>query len=442
MSRGYTSDSARCSDVASSRYDRARVAALHAVATLFVFAFAVFFASRVEAAVRVSGLNEWLTSAAERSLGAVYEHIPTEESAAVKKQLLTVVTNRLLQGYLVTDIAFGDDGSVGISVAAVAEIPDWSVSITPPNLSPPVDRWFSDDASGLGAAIEALVSGVPIDALTWGDTDLKFLIEEICSERLPGWRVSLMVRTNGPAGDDDVALDVSFVPEQPLTLAVTPRINSSSIPVMLHSNLKEDLLKGFAPVIGIPVPWLDVHSDDLVVLTKSILSEEYLVEKAKGEADVEVSTGSVSQLNIDLESRRYSAWVWMAVYAGAEDKYPEAGLHFGRRVQPFSGWDAELYGEFIVTMNDWDVESRLGLSWSPFSRFWLGGEWSDDGDMWWLRAMYEPRIKRRPYVWARYSEDGDTNAALGLRITDYLSIEVHYDSRDDDPWNVRALVNL
>jgi hypothetical protein len=42
----------------------------------------------------------------------------------------------------------------------------------------------------------------------------------------------------------------------------------------------------------------------------------------------------------------------------------------------------------------------------------------------------------------RFSEERDTNAALGLRVTDYLSIEAHYDSRDGDPWNIRALVNL
>jgi hypothetical protein len=132
----------------------------------------------------------------------------------------------------------------------------------------------------------------------------------------------------------------------------------------------------------------------------------------------------------------------MAVYAGAEEKYPEAGLHFGRRVRPLSGWDAELFTELIVSLDDWNLETRLGMRWAPWRGLWVGAEWSSDGDVWWAQAMYEPRRLRRPYAWARYSEDDDTNAALGLRINDYLSIELHYDSRDEDPWNVRALVNL
>ena len=441
MNRGCTSDLARCSKIASIRLN-AGVAAAKAVATLFVFVPLLFCAAPCFAAVRVDGLNDWLTTAAERSLNAVYEHIPPEETQGVKEQLLRVVANRLLQGYRVDEVRFGEDVTISLAVETTVNIPAWNVSLTPPNLSPPVDEWFSRDVAGFDDEIRLLMKDVPVEALLWGDTDLKLRIEEMCGERLPGWRVSLMVRTKEEGARENVSLEVAFTPAQPLTLAVSPRISSSSIPVMLHSNLKEDLLKGFAPVIGIPVPWLDKHADDLVVLAKFILSEEYLVEKAKADADIGVRTGSVSQLDIDLESRRYSAWVWMAVYAGSEERYPEAGLHFGRRIQPFSGWEMELYTELIMPLNDWDLETRLGMGWSLYRDLWLGGEWSSDGDIWWARAMIEPRLNRRPYAWVRYSEDGDTNAALGLRITDYLSIEVHYDSRDDDPWNVRALVNL
>lgn len=392
-----------------------------------------------DAAVRVEGLNAWLAAAAERSLSAVHEHIPTDETAEVKRRLLEVVANRLLQGYAVDDIAFPGRDEVVLRVRASAIAPDWRVVLVPANLAAPVDAWFARDVEGLDGEIETIMRGVPTEALIWGDLDLKREIEARCSDRIPGWRISLMVRTQEL---DAVSLEVAFTPEQPLTLAVTPKIDSLSIPVMLHSNLKDDLLKGFAPAIGIPVPWLDKHADDLAVLAKSLLADEYLVDKAKGEATVAVTTGSVSELDIELESRRYAASVWMAVYAGAEDRYPEVGVHFGRKIVPWRGWDLEMYGEFILDLDDWDLETRLGARWSPWRYVWLGGEWSTEGDMWWVRAMIEPRRARGPYAWVRYSEEDDTNAGLGLRITNYLSIEIHYDSRDEDPWNIRALVNL
>ena len=210
---------------------------------------------------------------------------------------------------------------------------------------------------------------------------------------------------------------------------------------MLHSSLREDLTAGFAPVIGVPVPWLERHMEDFKQFGNTILLEESLVDRAKAEPELAIKFGPVSEVDIDLESRRYAAWIWAAVYAGAEYKYPEIGVHFGRRAQIFPHWDIELYTEFIVALNDWGLEARLGMRWSPWRNVWLGGEWSDFEDRWWVRASLDSK-PRSPYAWIRYSESGETNGSIGYRINDFISVEVHYDSRSDAPWNVRALVNL
>ena len=238
-----------------------------------------------------------------------------------------------------------------------------------------------------------------------------------------------------------VILDLSFIPEQPLTLAVTTRINSSSIPAILHSNLKNDLLKGYAPVIGIPVPWLDKHADDLASIGRDLLLEESLVSVSKADPLITADTGVVSNIEVELESRRYAGRLWMAVYAGAQDRYPEVGVHLGRRIQILPHWDMELYGELILQLNDWGLEKRLGLRWPLWRNVWIGGEWSDMGDTWWGRLDFESWA-RRPYAWLRYSEDNDVGAALGYHINDYISVEVLYDSRFEDTWNVRAVLNL
>lgn len=432
MNRGFISDLAKCSNPSIYRYIP-RVAAVFLSATLFVLTGI----SGAGAAVRAEGLSDWLTEAAERSLTAVYEHISADDPPAAKAELLRLVANRLLVGYSVSSVDFNEAGDVTVRIMPDLEPPDWEVALLPPNLSAPVDGWFAADVAGLREKLEPRMRNVPVQALTWGDVELKRVVEELCVERLPGWRVSLMVRHE----EDASVLEVSFVPEQPLTLAVTSHLSSSSVPVMLHSNLKEDLLKGFAPVIGVPVPWLELHKEDLIVMSRGILAEEYIVDKGKIDTHITVKTGTLSELDVELESRRYAAWVWVAVYAGAKNKYPEAGLHFGRRAQIFPHWDMELYGELILGLDDWGVETRLGTRWTPWRYIWLGAEWSHPDDIWWLRASYDGR-KGSPYAWLRYSLKGDTNGALGYRINEYLSIEVHYNSMDEDPWNVRALVNL
>ncbi|MDR1019263.1 MAG: hypothetical protein LBL73_00765 [Synergistaceae bacterium] len=387
--------------------------------------------------MRALGMNRWLASAAERSLSAVLEHIPKNETAEAKVQLVTVVANRLLAGYTVEGVRFEANGDVSVSLKASSYGPDWDVAVVRPNLSPPVDAWFDSDTDGIASELRPLMTGVPIEALSWGDADLKGVVEGLCAERLPGWRVSLMVRGTLTGA----VLEISFVPEQPLTLAVTSAISSTSIPVMLHSSLRDELVAGFAPVIGIPVAWLELHREDFEEMGRAVLGQKALVDQAKASAEMTIRTGPVTDIQIDLESRRYAAWVWMAVYAGADGKYPEVGLHFGRRAQIFPRWDMELYTELITPLDDFSLEARLGMRWSPWRNVWLGGEWSGDGDTWWVRASFDSR-QRSPYGWVRYSDGGDANAAVGYRINDFISVEVHYDSRDSAPWNVRALVNL
>jgi hypothetical protein len=378
-----------------------------------------------------------LAPAAERSLSAVLEHIPKNETDEAKARLVTVVANRLLAGYAVEGVSFDADGDLSVSLKASSDETSWDVAIIRPNLIAPVDGWFESDTEGIASQLRPLMTGIPIEALSWGDADIKGAVEDLCAQRLPGWRVSLMVRGT----PDGAVLEISFVPEQPLTLAVTSSISSSSMPAMLHSSLRDDLMAGFSPVIGIPVAWLDLHRGDFEEMGRAILGREPLVDRAKASTEMTVAVGPVTELQIDMESRRYAVWVWMAVYAGAEGKYPEVGLHFGRRAQILPRWDMELYAELITPLDDFSLESRLGMRWSPWRNVWLGGEWSDSRDTWWARASFDSR-QRSPYGWVRYSEGGDANAAVGYRINDFISVEVHYDSRDDSPWNVRALINL
>jgi hypothetical protein len=414
------------------------VAAIRFAATLLVFGMFFHGCLPAHASVRVNGLNEWLTESAERSMEAVYSHISPSESAGIKHELLTTVANRLLLGYTVEGVTFQGKDGVEITLSPSAPPPEWEVVINQPVLSPPVDGWFASDINGMSETILSLVRNVPVEALSWGDTSLRDVIERLSAERIPGWRVTLMARYTIEGG---MILDVSFVPEQPLALSVTTEINSSSIPAVLHSNLKDDLVKGFAPIIGVPVSWLDRHKSDFEALGREILSGEYLVEFSKAMPAVSANTGVVSNVDVELESRRYSGRLWMAVYAGAEERYPEVGIHLGRRIQLLPRWDMEMYSELILQLDDGELEAKFGVRWPLWRNIWLGTEWSDVNDIWWGRLDIESWA-RRPYAWLRFSEDEDVNAALGYHINEYISIELHYDSRYEDEWNVRTLLNL
>ena len=449
MSQGCTSDLERCSNPSQNIVSIGRVAAVVSAAALPVSVIRIFFVAMMLlllsessslASVKVSGINDWLADAATRSLAAVCEHMPQDTPNKTKEKLLRIVAERLLTGYTIESITFDSADSVLVSLkpSPKATTPIWGVSITPPTLSSPVDEWFTADSEGIAERLAAELKGVPVEALSWGDVELRRLVSDVCAERLPGWRTSVMVRSQA---DGRIDLEVSFTPRQPLTLAVTSDISSVTIPLTLYSRLKDDLLKGYAPVIGIPTLWLERHSHELTELTKSILADESLVKSGKIDIGVKASVGSVSEIDIELESRRYTAWIWMAVYGGSIARDAEGGFHFGRRINFFPRWDMELYTEQIIRLNGWNLEPRFGIRWTPWKNIWLGGEWSGGDNLWWARMSIEPR-PRKPYVWMRYSEENDINVGAGYRINDYIAIEAHYDSRDDEPWNIRALVNF
>ena len=259
----------------------------------------------------------------------------------------------------------------------------------------------------------------------------------ILRRTLPGWQGNLLVRIEGGRS----ILKLGLVPEQPLILAVRPHTSSTSLPAVLHSGLKDGLLAELSPLIGLPVTWVARHESQVAEWTSALLSDEPLVGNLKAKPKVTVKPQPVTDLSVSLESRRYTIWAWAAAYAGTSDRYPEAGLHLGRKAQPFPGWDVELYGEALLFLNDWDLESRLGFRWAPWERVWVGVEQSWPDETAWWRVWFVGPV-RSPYAWVRGSEEGDMNFGIGYRLNENLSIELHYDDRDENASSVRLVGNL
>lgn len=390
------------------------------------------------AASTVRGVPGWLAPAAERAIDAVSENIDRDAPRETRLELIKVVSERLFRGYSVAEVDTSAEGGAPIVVLAARSVPQWSVEISPPPMTSPAAEWFAHDAWEIDARVLELLDGVPDEALLWGSEELRASVADICRDPLPGWEPSLMLAT----ADGSPRLIVALAPMAPLTLAVEPDISSTTIPYMLHSRMKGDLIKGSASVIGMPVVWMERHMEDFAQHVRAIIADEYLIDKGSARSTVSIEPDAVSRMDIEVESSRYRAEVWLAVYAGSRGRIPEAGVHFGRRVVPFSGWDLELYGELIAQIDDFSLEGRLGLGWDIYRDVWLGAEWSSMDDLWWARMVIRSPHVHRPYVWARISEKGDKNAGAGVRVTGYLSLELVYDSRDQDNWNIRAVINL
>lgn len=400
-------------------------------------ATALFLMPSVEASplVEVGGVPEWVGTAVERSLSAILNSIPEEETLQKKERLLSVVGSRLFQGYTIRAIQV-ETASVRIELEP-KNAPLWEIRVQSPMLMSPAKEWFAADIHGLEKRLGAHLNGVPLEALSWLDQDLRELVDHIYLEPLVGWHTALLVQVV----EGEPQLQLSFSPAYPVTLGVNPKVSSRNLPALLYANVREDLLQAYSPIIGLPVAWLEKHDADLSRWSQELLQKYDVVQQAKVEPKVKVEPAPLSLVEVDLESRRFWIDVWLAAYLGNSERYPEVGIHLGRKAQLFPKHEFEVYAEAIATVDRWNLETRLGLRLLPWGDVQVGAEWSNREHAWWLRLAAGSRVKE-PYGWLRLSEDGDFNAATGWRFTDNFSVEIFYDSRDESFWSIRAISNL
>jgi hypothetical protein len=432
MMIGSTSVSERCSKIITKIVKRVAVALLTATLLISISGLAQASGRRAE----VRGLPDWLEPVAERSLAAVVQSVPRESSEEAVESVVRKVSERLFTGYNVDSVEV-TGVLTAVNLSPAAPVLNWDLEFKIPRLGLPSLRWFEWDLEKVREPIIALIEGLPVDALSWCDVALKDAIVDILTPVLPGWEPSLVVSSS----EKEMIMTVSFSPQLPLVIAVMPTLSSNTLPTMLNTELKEDLLENFSPFIGLPVSWASLHAEDLNAWIGSYLSGKSIVKQTISKTKVNFTASQVSHLDVRVESSKYTISAWAAVYAGTSDRSAEAGLHLGRKVQILPKWDMELYGELIVGLQNWSTEFRGGLRWSPWGDVWVGGEWSSKDEMWWAKLSIDPRL-RKPYAWFRIREDGEINAAAGWKATEYISFELHYDSRDSGAWSLRMLGNM
>jgi len=415
-----------------------------AAALVFLLPFGAYASARD---IRVEGAPFWLRPSVERSLRSVWNEIAHRSgfSGEERRALLSVVAERIFVGYS-SSVSLSDSG-VLVALSPVSPVA-WAVEIKPPSLSAPAEEWFAESTGELAGTLARMLGLLPVEALSWADVALKEAIEDVCTPLLPGWSPSLLVRLEGgriASGsyreDEKWILQISFSPKPPLVLAIVPSISSATLPVAFRSDLREKILRTLAPVVGLPIEWAAKNKLRIEALAAEALLDTNTVSNARATVDVSFSPEQLSPVKAEVESPRYSIRAWIAAYAGADGKYPEIGLHLGRNALPFSGWDVELYGEWILSANDFSLESRWGARWSPWKHIHVGAEVSFPGNNLWYRLSVAGG-SRSPYFWWRLSEDGDSMVGVGYRLDERISLELHYDERTEDKLTLKAISDL
>jgi hypothetical protein len=411
------------------------------LAGAFFLVFLFFSEAKPVFALTVRGAPAWLEPHVLRGSQAVWEKIPPGE---FRLETLSLVTKRLFTGYDVTVETEKEKGDSEPRIVLKPSTPArWNVVLTPPALRSPSSSWFEKDIQGMGEEIAPMLEDLPVEALSWADAALREQVGKIVKRRLPGWDFSLLVRLDG----EGEALQISFQSQQPLVLAVTPSVFSSTLPVMFQSDLTAKLVPGLSPIIGVPVAWIARHRGDVESLARELLEDRNAVSNTRSEVAVDFVPDQVSKMNAVVNSASLIFQIRLAAFAGVEERYPEAEVVLGWNIRRMTGVDLELYNEAIVDTGEFSLHNRLGFRFPLMKgtrtgtlRVGMEMEWPEQEP--WYRVWWDSQKLRRPYAWWRYSSEYGHNAALGYRIDEHISVEIHYDGRYKDKVGLRGILQL
>lgn len=379
---------------------------------------------------------EWLNESIRGSMGAVWRELQvsrlTRQSAV---NALALVASRLFPGY--------DISLAGRYVVIKPErIWQWQVEIAFPEVA---DRlvgngldWLETDIRNAIPELEKVMETIPPEALGWSSGKFHSKISSIISENIPGWRCAAKISTDD---EQKAFLKINIYPENPLLLAVSPETLSSSISQLLADKISDKTVEFMSPFTGLPLAWVDYHKNELNDwLSKKQLDNSWL-EALRASAKNDINLKPIAKVTTQIESTTFSLRGWVSAHAGSSARL-EAGAHIGHFFTFPYDMPAEVYDELIIGFEDWDLDNRLGLRFSPYDPVWLGAEWSRKGDdHFWLRLWITPE-RSDLYAWLRYGDEDSVETAVGYHLNRYVSLELYYDSREEDEFSIRALSNL
>jgi uncharacterized membrane protein len=406
------------------------------VATVVLWAVAFFLTGSAQAAVSVGGVPEWLKTPITRSLAAVWQEV-SQRQPSDRERVVGLVAARLFPGLDITEIRGTKEDLEVMFTVSPSKAHDWTVDVGVPPLLPFLERCFLEDSSGLESTVAEMLDSLPMDVLRWAGEDFQHRLREIMAKRLPGWRPSFLFSRQEDLG----VLEITFTPKEPVVIAFSPRLSSRSLPLVLQSKLQEETLDVTSRLVGLPALWVERHKERIEAYVEASLEEKWAAREMEGKVDVDIRPDKIAPVDVDVESTRYTLQAWLGVYVGSDERYPEVGIHAGRRMTPFPGWDIEGYGEFIIKLNDGETDPRFGFRWKLVPEVWIGAERSFKDDGYWGRIWFEELLPKI-YAWSRFRENGETEAGIGWRTGEHLSWEIYYDSRDDQDLSLRIMGNL
>lgn len=332
------------------------------------------------------------------------------------EKLVREVFDRVLIGYTVERVKIG----LGPVAQIRLHIMPWGdtvrtveMQIDYSGVAPEAVPMVRTDMGKMEQEIQAVLIGLPVDAVDWGSGVARELIREILKRRLPEFHFSLDVESG-----QQTKVRLSLFPTGQLVKEAKVSLRSNTIPNLLLVHARPALEAEARSMRGLPVEYVERHLQFFTGKVRQAVLADSVIRQFDLKVHPVVRPGVDSEVEVAVEAETYKITAEVQLDIGRDRDNIAGEAHIGRRIGQYD----ELFLELKILPGDMTWQFMPGWGHQFGSDTWVGLRYrSNDreiglrlnqglGGRWSLRAERWPHIDRN-------------EVGLRYKLHDFLSAE-------------------
>lgn len=349
-------------------------------------------------------------------------------------KVLSDIVNRVVVGYVVSDmqISYGPSTDISVTLQPVGRIiQDVETTVDYGNLTPEAEKLVSEDLTGIGSRMSALLTGLPVDSVGWAESVSQSAGQELLSSALPEFTANFDVTAG-----EHTKVRIYLIPQGNIVREGVLTFRETTIPRLLMYRAAERTERKLADLEGLPVAFVQRHRADIAADMQKSLENDGFVKRYEIAIKTELIAGEKTELKVDALTDHWLIQTEAWLDAGRDGNKTTA---ISGTLGHYVGKSDMIFGEarFYPSPMDWNVYGgwmhRFGED------YFLGYKYDFVENS--SHAVAKKRFGDR---WAfRYDRDfkeKDNEYGISYRIHNYMSVEYVYND-EEGKW-VRLIANL
>lgn len=341
------------------------------------------------------------------------------------EKIVREVFERILMGYSVQQVTINP----GVHTTIDVVVYPWQNTIENVILDVEVNGAATDvknlilsDLSGLREVLDALLIGLPVDAVDWSHGVLKNTLNEELNARLPEYQAGFDINSGSTT-----TVKLLLYPQGEVIRDVNISLRSETIPNLLLLKFRPHMQEKAQNLIGLPVTFVQRHAAYFSDELSQHLNFDKNFRKFGIHADIKMEIANNSDIVVKADTDKYRISLEGYLDMGQEEDNTSLKLHTGKMISPRSEVFVET--ELLPHQMKWAFYPGLGYDVTPRLSVGLKYNTSEQENILWAKQ----KIAKSWLLRLEHTPRREFNEfALRYDLDELVGVE--YVINDDDHW--------